>query len=156
VTRPDDNSPRTRLRSTLGPAFGTIVAASAAPYGYTVSVWSTGGLLMHHHGTPSAYEVFAFAAGALAGFALLGLVAHGALRRSDQLDQGPDRVLSGMLDWFAVGAAVGAAALLANIHSWIAWRLASFAATAVYLLGASLQLAFVAAHTRRRSPAARS
>jgi hypothetical protein len=112
-------------------------------------------MLMHDHGTPNAYDVFAFAAGALAGFGLLGLLAHGALRRSDQLDNGPDRVLTGMFHWFAVGGAIGAAALLAEIHGRVAWPLAAFAATAVYLLGASVQLAFVAARTRGRAPTGR-
>ncbi|HEX4719922.1 MAG TPA: hypothetical protein VH300_15460 [Thermoleophilaceae bacterium] len=150
-----DKAPPSGLRSTLRPAFGTMVAASAAPYGYTVSVWSTGGLLMHYHGTPRTHDVFAFAAGALAGFALLGVLAHGAISHGDQLDHGPDRVLTGMLHWFAVGAAIGAAALLAELHGWAAWPLASFAATAVYLLGASLQLAVVAARTQRRTSASR-
>jgi hypothetical protein len=75
-----------RLRA----AFGTIVALSAAPYGYTVSVWSTGGLLMHDHGTPHTHDVFAFAAGALAGFALLGALAHTAARGDEQLEDAPD------------------------------------------------------------------
>jgi hypothetical protein len=132
----------------LRPAFATIVAASAAPYGYTVSVWSTGGLLMDHHGTPHVYEVLAFAAGALGGFALLGLLARDVSRDHEQLGDAPDRVLAGVLNWFAVGVAIGVAALLAEIHGWAAWPLAAFAATVLYLLGASLQLALVAGRGR--------
>jgi hypothetical protein len=128
---------------------------TSARWRYTVSVWSTGAMLMHDRRTPSASDVFAFAAGALAGFGLLGLLAHGALRRSDQLDDGPDRVLTGMFHWFAVGAAIGAAALLAEIHGRVAWPLAAFATTAIYLLGASAQLAFLAARRRRRARTAR-
>jgi hypothetical protein len=48
-----------------------------------------------------------------------------------------------ILHWFAIGAAVGVVALIADIPSWVAWPLAMFAATTVNLLGASLQLAVV-------------
>jgi hypothetical protein len=44
----------------------------------------------------------------------------------------------------AVGAAVGSAAPLAEIPGRADWALTSFAATVLYLLGASIQPAFVA------------
>jgi hypothetical protein len=92
----DARSPTRTLRAALG----TIVAASAAPYGYTISIWSSGAAL----------------------------------------------------HWLAAGAAVGAAALLAEIHAWEAWPLGSFAATSIYILGAGAQLAVVSA---RRTSSAR-
>ena len=126
---------------------GTIVAASAAPYGYTISIWSSGAVLMHFHGTPSVADVFGFLAGALTGFGLMGLLARGGLTSEDPRAHAPDRVLAGAMHWLAAGAAVGAAALVARIGGWEAWPLAAFTATAVYILGASVQLALV---TRRR------
>lgn len=60
-------------------------------------------------------------------------------------------MLAGLLDWIAVGAALGAASLLAGIHSWIPWLAGPLAATVVYLLIASLQLAVVDVR-RERSP----
>ena len=134
--------------SVLRAALGTIVAASAAPYGYTITIWSSGAVLMHAHGTPQVGEVFAFLAGALCAYGLTGLLARGALRSTDALDSPPDRVLAGAMHWLAAGTAVGVAALVATIHGWEAWPLASFAATAVYILGASLQLALVAGRNR--------
>ena|SRR5215211_2249260 len=65
------------MRRTLRAALGTMVAASAAPYGYTVTIWSSGAVLMHSHGTPNVGDVFLFIAGALTGFALLSLAAQG-------------------------------------------------------------------------------
>lgn len=65
------------------------------------------------------------------------------------LGEPADRVLAGALHWLAVGTAVGVAALLAQIHGWEVWPLSSFAATALYILIASFQLAVVA--TRRNS-----
>lgn len=100
------------MRRTLRAAFGTMVAASAAPYGYTVTVWSSGAVLMHSHGTPNVGDVFVFIAGALIGFALMSLVGQGALARMESLDHAGDRVLAGTLHWLAVGGAVGSVALV--------------------------------------------
>jgi hypothetical protein len=126
-----------------------MVAASAAPYGYTVTVWSSGAVLMHAHGTPNVGDVGVFIAGALTGFGLMSLVAQGALAPPDLLDHAGDRVLAGTLHWLAVGGAVGSVALIAELHGWEAWPLGSFAATAIYLAGASLQLALVTARRER-------
>jgi hypothetical protein len=144
ITMATTNPVPARRASATGIAFGTIVSASATPYGYTVSLWCSGAVLMHSHPRPGTGEVFLFAAGALSGFALLGAIAHGRLRAAAPLGPGREGVVAGLLHWFAVGIAVGAVALLAEIPSWIAWPLGSFAATTLYLVGATLQLALVA------------
>jgi hypothetical protein len=54
---------------------------------------------------------------------------------------GPPRVWAGAMHWLGAGAAVGAAALVAQIASWLAWPAASAAATVVYLGAATLELA---------------
>ena len=133
-----------RMASSTGVALGTIVSASATPYGYTVSLWSSGALLIDRHHFPGVGDVFLFAGGALAGFTLLGLIAHGRPWAAAAPATGPEGVIVGVLHWFAVGVAVGAVALLAMIPSWVAWPVGSFAATILYLLGASAQLALVA------------
>lgn len=134
---------------TLRAALATMVTASAAPYGYTISVWSSGAMLLRSRGVPNVAEVFAFLAGALAGFGVMALAAQGAVTHLEALDDASDRVVAGALHWLAAGAAVGAAALLAEINGWEAWPLASFAATSVYILGASAQLAVVNARRMR-------
>jgi hypothetical protein len=108
---------------------------------------------MRSHGTPHVAEVFAFLAGALAGFGLMAFVAHGALGRAELLDDAADRVRAGTLHVLAVGGAVGAVALLAEIHSWEAWPLSAFAATALYLLLAGLELTVIAIRRKRRAGA---
>jgi spore maturation protein SpmB len=129
-----------------------MVAASAAPYGYTVTIWSSGALLMHSHGVPKVADVFVFIGGALTAFGIMGLLAHGALARMEGLDHAGDRVLAGTMHWLAVGSAVGSVALIAEVHGWEAWPLGSFAATTLYIALASVQLALV---TARRGSAAR-
>jgi cytochrome c biogenesis protein CcdA len=136
-------------RRTLRTALGATVAASAVRYGYTVTLWSSGAVLMHSHGTPSVAEVFAFIAGALTGFGLMGLLARGALAPMRSLDPAVDHVLADVLHWLAVGSAVGAVALIAELHRWEAWPLGSFVATTIYLLGGALPLALVAAGSGR-------
>lgn len=128
-------------------ALGTIVSASAAPYGYTISLWSSGALLARMHGLPTVAEIFLFLTGALLGFAVVGSFAAGALRTTMPLSPGQGHVLTGLLHWFSVGLAVGSVALVAEVPSWIAWLLGSLIATSVYLAASSVQLAFVSARS---------
>ena len=138
----------------LRAALGTVVAASAAPYGYALSIWSSGAVLMGAREIPRIGEVFAFLAGAVIGFGFVSVLARGSLARMETLDHPPDRVLAGTLNLCATGAAVGAVALIAELDSAAARPLGSFAATTIYLLGASAQLALVSG--RRRRSAARA
>jgi len=137
-----------RPGSALRAGMGTVVAASAAPYGYTLTIWSCGAVLIDYRGKPSVGDVFLFLAGAVLGFSTLGLLAQGPLANRRSIDRRRDRVIAGALDWAAVGAAVGIVALLANVHGWVAWPLGSFVGTLVYLAGAGLQLGLVAANQR--------
>ena len=127
-------------RHWLRRSFATIASASAAPYGYTITIWSSGALLLHYRGAPRVWEVFLFVVGGVAAFAGLSLLGRGAIEHSRQIPQGPERVLAGVLDVFAVGLAVGAACLIAMIGNPVAWPLASFAATLTYLCVLTLQL----------------
>ncbi len=138
---------RNRYRG-VGSALGAFVSASAAPYGYTITVWSSGAVLIHFRGAPNVGDVFGFAIGALAGFSVIGLLAHRGLR-AEEVHSPAERILAGVLHWFAIGAALGVVALIAQIPDWVAWPLAMFAATTVYLLGASLQLAVVSRRIQR-------
>jgi hypothetical protein len=156
VSSPTPRSPASREPSTGGIALRTIVSASAAPYGYTVSLWSSGALLIHFRGPPNVGEVFLFAAGALAGFSVVGLSARPVLQGSGPIDSPFQRVVAGALNWFSVGAAVGAVALIAEIASWAAWPLGSLAATVVFLLCSSAQLALVAGWASQTSAPRRS
>ncbi|HUA07410.1 MAG TPA: hypothetical protein VMB27_26145 [Solirubrobacteraceae bacterium] len=127
------------MRSSLA----TIIPATAAPYGYTLAIWSCGAVLLRSHGTPSVTDTLLFIAGAIAGFNLLGLLAIGVLGHARPIDRGQARVLAGALDWVALGAVVAAASAISAIRGWAAWLLGPFTATVLYLVIASLQLAFL-------------
>ena len=62
-------NPRRRLARNL--------LSESRAYGYTLSIWGGGGLLMTRFGTPSATEVFAYVGGAIVAFALLALFTFG-------------------------------------------------------------------------------
>ena len=124
-------------------AVGNTLAAAAVPYGYTVTVWSSGAILARRHGIPTAAEVFAFAGGAVAGFSVAALVllcTHGV----PQVPLRPvQRLVAGALNWLAVGVAIASVAGLARFHGWAAWPLSSFVATVLYVSIASAQLAIL-------------
>ena len=129
---------------------GTIVASSAAPYGYTITIWSSGAVLMGSHGKPDVGDVFLFIAGAIAGFTALGVLAPVPPRSHMTIDEPRRRVLAGALDWASVGVAVGVVALIALLSGPIVWPLGSLAATVMYLAATGLQLGLVAAEDSKR------
>ena len=53
------------------------MGSSATAYRYTLTVWSAGAVLSYAYGPPSPPEVLAFFAGAVAAFALVGVLAFG-------------------------------------------------------------------------------
>ncbi len=133
---------RKRLRTTVG--------ASAAPYGYTLSTWTTGAVLVRVHGIPNLPETLGFVIGAVLGFAFVVLVAFGGLTRHFDPSHHDAPAIWGSFHFSSVGLAIGAATLVAylldNVYPWpslVAWPLAGFLYTAAYLLIAAAE-AYVA------------
>ena len=112
----------------------SVIGSSAAPYGYTLAVWTTGGALSHYHGQPTAFATFSFMAGAVLAFALVGTLAFGGV--TPQFDPRPNRTaLWGTFHFISVGVAIAVALLVSNlVRSGLAWPLAAFLSTAIYLL----------------------
>lgn len=109
------------------------MSRSALPYGYTLTVWSSGAVLMHEHGPPAVGDVFMFIAGGGAAFAFLALLA----RRVTGEPLGPgfgSLERAGVLNVTGSLAGVGLVALIAGIPGHLAWPLGSFAGTLAYLL----------------------
>ena len=124
----------------------SVLQTVALPYGYTVTVWSSGQELIHARGMPPVWEVFLFAAGAVAGFAALRAVARDpAGDGAPPIGSTPRGGQAVVIQIAAIGAAVGAATLIGLIDSAVAWPLAGFAATALYLAAVSLEPALRAA-----------
>ena len=119
--------------SALPRALRTTVTRSALPYGYTLTVWSSGAVLMHRHGPPAVGDVFLFIAGAGLAFTVLALAA--ARVADEPLAPSPGRFeRAGALNMVAAAAGVGLVAVIAGIHGHAAWPVGSFAGTLTYLL----------------------
>jgi hypothetical protein len=118
------------------------VGTSAGPYGYTLTVWTTGAVLIHARGIPTTLEALMFMAGAVAGFAVVGAAAYrSSLPLRAKSVSHP--VLWGSFHFIPVGASIGAAVIVAElVRGTKAWPLAGFTATAIYLTFVAAQITF--------------
>lgn len=132
-------------------ALGATVAASAGPYGYTLTIWTSGAVLSHAYGIPSTTAALLFLLGAVAAYALVGGLAFGGL--SERLMLEPTRAaVWGGLHFLSVGLAIGAVSLVARWDAtFAAWPLGGFLATALYLLASASELT-IAQAARRKEP----
>lgn len=73
-------------------------------------------------------------AGAVFGFAFVGVLAFGGLTKHFDRERG-QALLWGSFHFFSVGLAIGTAAIVAcYVQCFTAWPLAAFLSTSVYLL----------------------
>lgn len=127
---------RARYREHLQAA----VASSAAPYGYTLTVWTSGAVTSHARGIPTAAEAFLFMVGAVLGFAVVGWSANGGIGGILSTTRRFDIQLWGGVHLFSVGSAIGAASIVnALIDHRVAWPIVGFISTAVYLVVVAAQ-----------------
>jgi hypothetical protein len=105
----------------------------AMPYGYTLTIWSSGAMLLHRHGLPSPGDVFLFIGGS--GAAVLTLTVVARRRRLVPMPADTSRLqLTGALQVLSIVAAVGVAGLAASMPGAAAWAAASFTATGTFVL----------------------
>jgi hypothetical protein len=119
------------------------VVSSAFPYGYTLTIWTSGAVLSHARGLPTTVDAFLFMGGALIGFASVALIAFGGLYSKNVR---PPAVFSlwEAFHLFSIGLAIGVAAVVAHtVHSVVAWPLDGFLATVLYLTMTAIQIALV-------------
>lgn len=129
------------LRRYYGRNLRTVVGASDAPYGYTVTTWTSGALLIHAQGLPDILQVMLFIIGAVVGYALVSVIAFGGLG-SRLKEQPRNSALWGNLHFFSIGFAIGASCLSSHlIQDILAWPTTGFLATVVYLLVLGLEFA---------------
>lgn len=132
-----------RSRAVYAGALDAAVKGAALPYGYTVTIWSSGQVLIDRGGKPGVGSVFGVLLGAVAAFGVLRLSTLGADADTDasQLAAAHHAIRTGVIHVATIAATVGSVALIALIGSWIMWPLGGFSATALYLGGTSVALA---------------
>jgi len=111
------------------------VAASAAPYGYTLTVWSSGAVAIDQLGKPHLAQILLFMAGAVLAFVLVEVVAYGSLRVRLVSGDAPAIAVWGNAHWVSAGVAIlavwGVDHALSRTPGWAA---SGFLATGLYLL----------------------
>jgi hypothetical protein len=139
------------LRRSYRAHLRTTVASSAAPYGYTLTIWTSGAVTTHGHGIPSAWEALLLLLGAVAGFGVAAAIAHGGPRATFSSDAEPSSVrVWGGFHLFSVGLSIGlAAAAAATLREPLVWPVVGFVSTAVYLIVTAGQ--FTIAERRKES-----
>jgi hypothetical protein len=125
-------------------ALHTAVHGAGLPYGYALTVWSTGAAVANKHGLPSPGTIFLFLAGAATGYGVLRLLTWITEEEADRpLTRSPNVVRAGAVHVAAIGLAATAAMLCARISGDIAWLLAPLASTLAYLGIASVEVALL-------------
>jgi len=115
---------------------------SIGPYGYTLTVWTSGAVLTHARGIPSTVDALLFMLGAVVGFALVGAASFGGLTVRVRMEAQQPALWAGF-HALSIGAAIGIATLIAHLlHDRGAWPLGGLAATMSYLVLFAAQLAF--------------
>jgi hypothetical protein len=118
----------------------TVLRGSAVPYGYTLTVLATHSIISHSHGAPTTFDILLFVAGAISAFAFLAFVSSRFSSPRPLPTSRADMIRAGSVHVFAIGAAFGASVLVGLISGTVAWLLAAFAATSLYLTIVSLEI----------------
>jgi len=125
-------------------AVETCVHGAGLPYGYAITVWSTGAALTGEHGQASPGLVFLFAGGSAAAYGTLKALTWNTQREADTpLSKSPHPIRAGVIHVCAIGLAIAAALALAQVPGDAPWFLAPFAATLLYFSGSSVEVALV-------------
>jgi hypothetical protein len=87
--------------------------------------------------------MFLFAAGAAAAYGLLKVASHSAANFERDIGASPHVFRAGVLHVGGICLGIGAAALVARIGTGIAWPLATFASTTLYLAVTGVEIALM-------------
>lgn len=116
------------------------ISASAAPYGYTLAVFSSGSICEQQLAKPHVYEVLLFVAGAALAFLGAELAAFRSLQIRLGGQSTPPHAAWGYAHLTSAGLAIVATwALLQAVQAKVAWALSGFVVTAVYLAVSAAQ-----------------
>jgi hypothetical protein len=125
-----------------------VVAASAAPYGYTLTLWTAGAVTTHAAGLPTTIDALLLLGGAVLGFGIVGAFAFGSINPVVKSPGVGHIRLWGVVHVPSVGASIVLVTLLSRLaHGLVVWPLAGFTATVTYLVVIGGQF-HLAAHRR--------
>ena len=113
-----------------------LVAESKA-YGYTLTIWGGGAILVAHYGTPDIVRVAAYVGGALVAMTLLAAVAFGGLLAEQHQPEGERPPVASMVHIAATGGSLLASYLVSvggqgRLPPALVFSLVGFLGTALY------------------------
>jgi hypothetical protein len=118
------------------------IVESAAPYGYTLTIFGTGSVAEYMIGKPHVFEVLIYIAGAVAGFLAVTAFAYGRPTIRLRKPQPTPEAIWGHAHLVSAGVSVGASwAFLQILSTNVAWAIVGFLTTAIYLLLSAVQAA---------------
>ncbi|MGH2939595.1 MAG: hypothetical protein ACRDPE_15920 [Solirubrobacterales bacterium] len=132
-----------------------VVAATAAPHGFTLTIWTSAAIAGHAAGAPDDFEAILFLVGALAGFSFVGTAVYGRIDALLSTDRPHEVRLWGALHFPAIGVTVVETVAITKFVTGAAvFPIASFTATSTYLAISAMQ--FTLAGARRPERPSRS
>lgn len=113
-----------------------LVSESKA-YGYTLTIWGSGEILVEHYGLPNLARIALYVGGALIAMAVLALVAFGGLLTEQERPEGHRRLAASMVHVAATGGSLLLSYLIAVgsrrlLPPGVVFVLIGFAATFLY------------------------
>lgn len=123
---------RSRLESNL--------VAEAEAYGYTLSVWGAGALLIHAYGVPDFTEAMAYVLGGIVGFGALALGASSGVRLEADGAETPSSRVASTMHLIATGGSLAAVHLVVLSGTGVRIAVVFFAAGVVVTVSYNLLL----------------
>ena len=118
-----------------------VVAASAAPHGYTLTLWTAGAVTTHAQGrAPSSLDALLLLAGAATAVGVVGAIAFGGINGVLAPSSTGDVRVWGGMHLPSVGLSIGVVTAITELVTGrLVWPLVGFASTATYLLVIGVQ-----------------
>ncbi|HEX6311950.1 MAG TPA: hypothetical protein VF152_10010, partial [Acidimicrobiia bacterium] len=107
----------------------------------SVMITASAASLVYYTGTARPWELFLFAAGAIAGFTLVEASVSRGFRYRLRPEPSDVVALGSALSFASVGLGLGTAVLVGVVlDSWLIWPAGAFAATIVYVLASGVEI----------------
>ena len=109
-------------------------------YGYTLTIWGSGSILINQYGTPTIDQIFLYIGGALVGFAALAAIAFPHLFTAQETGQSRQLIIASTVHIVATFGSLGLAYLVtrtvitSTIHPWVGFSFIGFQLTFTYNL----------------------
>lgn len=116
------------------------LSAESEAYGYTLTIWGGGSVLINQYGTPTIGQIFLYVGGALVAFATLAAVAFPHLFTEHEAGQSRQLVIASTIHLIATFGSLGLAyfltrtAITSAIPAWVSFSFIGFQLTLTYNL----------------------